>query len=67
MSRKPAHRPLTASIPGSPRIAQAGLPRALQRGATALALGSALLLSACLGESAQDLVNSAKTHLEKKD
>ena len=67
MSRKPAHRPPTASIPGSSRIAQAGLPRALQRGATALALGSALLLSACLGESAQDLVNSAKTHLEKKD
>lgn len=33
----------------------------------ALALGSALLLSACLGESAQDLVKSAKVQMDKKD
>ncbi|MFX1681098.1 PEP-CTERM system TPR-repeat protein PrsT [Mitsuaria sp. CC2] len=42
-------------------------PRALRRGATALALGSALLLAGCFGDSAQDLVKSAKGHLEKRD
>jgi len=40
---------------------------ALTRGAGALALGSALLLAGCLGESAQDLVKSAREHLDKKD
>ncbi|OWQ92061.1 hypothetical protein CDN99_06815 [Roseateles aquatilis] len=39
----------------------------LARGATALALGSALLLAGCLGDSAQDLLKSAKEHLDKKD
>ncbi|SEL10207.1 putative PEP-CTERM system TPR-repeat lipoprotein [Roseateles sp. YR242] len=39
----------------------------LARGATVLALGSALLLAGCFGESAQDLVKSARDHLDKKD
>lgn len=43
------------------------LARELSRGAGILALGSALLLGGCLGESAQDMVKSAREHLDKKD
>ena len=39
----------------------------LRGGAGALALGSALLLAGCFGDSAQDLLKSAKDHLDKKD
>lgn len=38
-----------------------------RRWRVALALGSSLWLAACLGESAPELLASAKVHLEKKD
>lgn len=41
--------------------------RLMRGGAGALALGSALLLAGCFGDSAQDLLKSAKEHLDKKD
>ena len=51
----------------APVLPRVGGGRAVRHGATALALGSALLLAGCFGDSAQDLVKSAKDHLAKKD
>ncbi len=72
MSRKPDHhdesgRPTREAPAAAPALPRVSGRLALQRGATALAIGSALLLAGCLGESAQDLLKSAKGHLEKKD
>ncbi len=63
MSRKPEPSKKSGPLPNS--IGREG--RSLRQGATALALGSALLLAGCFGESAQDLVKSAKAHLDKRD
>ncbi len=64
--RKTGNDPMTvrASIPTSPRSRPGSR---LAQGALAVALGSALLLTGCLGESAQDLMKSARTHLDQKD
>ncbi|WP_431047045.1 XrtA/PEP-CTERM system TPR-repeat protein PrsT [Roseateles sp. L2-2] len=71
MSRKPENTkmsgPLTVAFGGEADAPTRDGRRTLRRGATALALGSALLLAGCFGESAQDLVKSAKGHLEKRD
>ncbi|ALV06739.1 XrtA/PEP-CTERM system TPR-repeat protein PrsT [Roseateles depolymerans] len=58
-----AHAGTSAQRPFAP----SRLARDLSRGAGILALGSALLLGGCLGESAQDMVKSAREHLDKKD
>ncbi|WP_431258021.1 XrtA/PEP-CTERM system TPR-repeat protein PrsT [Roseateles chitinivorans] len=71
MSRKPENTKMSGPLHQNLGAEDAGPahrgPRALRRGATALALGSALLLAGCFGESAQDLVKSAKGHLDKRD
>ncbi|WP_431266281.1 tetratricopeptide repeat protein [Roseateles chitinivorans] len=77
MSRKPENTQMSGPLPVTLGAEDARHPRgdrrdrpgprALRSGATALALGSVLLLAGCFGESAQDLVKSAKGHLEKRD
>lgn len=73
MSRKPENSNETGATAGPLGVEDAAAPRAargrgaLRHGATALALGSALLLAGCFGDSAQDLLKSAKEHLDKKD
>lgn len=63
---------LRDTVAGAP-LASSGAPKggpvraAVGRWGAALTLGSALLLAGCFGESAQELLASAKTHLEKKD
>jgi putative PEP-CTERM system TPR-repeat lipoprotein len=68
MSRKNQNGPAQGRPAGAEGAANRRSGRGLLRGgAGALALGSALLLAGCFGDSAQDLLKSAKEHLDKKD
>ncbi|UXH80213.1 XrtA/PEP-CTERM system TPR-repeat protein PrsT [Roseateles amylovorans] len=67
--RKTGIAPLTfRSSHRSRRTAGAtGARGRLAQSAVAMALGASLLLAGCFGESAQDLLKSARTHLDQKD
>ncbi len=73
MSRDAKHRiaqaPESTPAVGRPlaRAMSRPLGRSLASYAGILALGSALLLTGCFGDSAQDMVKSAREHLDKKD